>query len=253
MKTKLQLQSVTKTYSSSGKVVGEVSTDIKDCDLVTIVGPSGCGKTTLLRLIAGLIFPTTGKIFCDGVTVDGPSPDRVMMFQGYASFPWLTVRENVEFGLQLQGVPQRRRQNLVNSALKKLHISEQAGFYPNQISGGQQQRVALARTLVVNPNILLLDEPFGALDALTREKMQYQLLDLWHEYKTTILFVTHDIEEAIFLGRRIIVATSRPCQIWADLENPIVNCSNINVKLTDEFVDFEREINQKLREATLKS
>ena len=190
---------------------------VGDNDFVTILGPSGCGKSTLLRLVAGLDTPTTGRMLLDGKPVTRPGPDRGMVFQSYTLFPWLTVADNIAFGLREKGVPAAERARVVESWLTRVGLTSFAHHYPKQLSGGMQQRTAIARALANDPAILLLDEPFGALDNQTRALMQELLLGIWERERKTVLFVTHDIEEAIFLASRVLVMTARPGRIKADV------------------------------------
>ena len=215
-----------KTDGGSGTIVslGDVSFDVADGEFVSILGPSGCGKTTLLRIIAGLETQTSGDIIVNGETIGGPSPKRGMVFQEYSLFPWKTVIDNVSFGLRMQGVsaPQAREKAL--GYLELVGLSEFADSYPNALSGGMKQRVAIARALANEPDILLMDEPFGALDAQTRNNLQNELLRIWKEKKLTILFVTHSVDEAVYLSDKIIVLSERPAtikkEITVDLPKP---------------------------------
>ena len=244
----LVLKSISKVFNQDLDAVKEVSLTVEDNEFLVILGPSGCGKTTLLRIIAGLEEPTSGKVFLNGVEVKGPGPERGMVFQKYTSFPWLTVYQNVEFGLKIHNYPPPERRKIVKELLEQVGLWEFKDAYPDTLSGGQQQRVALARTLAVNPKILLLDEPFGALDAQTRTEMQLLLLDIWQRYKGTIIFVTHDIEEAIFLGQRLILSSPRPFQIKHELKIPFPYPRSLDLKTSPEFVKLEEEITLKLRQ-----
>ena len=196
------------------------SLEVPDNDFVTILGPSGCGKSTLLRLVAGLDRPTTGRIILNGKPVIGPGPDRGMVFQSYTLFPWLTVADNIAFGLREKGVAKEQRSEAVREWLERIGLTGFEHHYPKQLSGGMQQRTAIARALANEPAILLLDEPFGALDNQTRALMQELLLRVWERERKTVLFVTHDIEEAIFLGSRVLVMTARPGRAKALIDVP---------------------------------
>ncbi|MBZ4654502.1 MAG: ABC-type nitrate/sulfonate/bicarbonate transport system, ATPase component, partial [Peptococcaceae bacterium] len=200
---KLSIQNVSKVFGQGANRVTaleKTSFDVKAGEFVTILGPSGCGKSTILRIVAGLTETSSGQALLDGKEIKAPGADRGMVFQSYTLFPWLTVQKNIEFGLELKGIPKAEREK---TALHQLELIGLKGFenaYPQNLSGGMKQRVAIARALANNPEILLMDEPFGALDAQTRSIMQENLLNAWQETQKTILFVTHDVEEAIFLG-----------------------------------------------------
>lgn len=223
------------------------SISIGDNDFVTILGPSGCGKSTLLRLVAGLDTPTTGRIVLDGQPVHHPGPDRGMVFQSYTLFPWLTIAENVAFGLREKGVPVRERMEIVRQWLERVGLTSFANHYPKQLSGGMQQRTAIARALANNPAILLLDEPFGALDNQTRALMQELLLGIWERERKTVLFVTHDIEEAIFLASRVVVMTARPGRIKADIRVDLAYPRHYTLKTTPEFSAIKARLTEEIR------
>jgi ABC-type nitrate/sulfonate/bicarbonate transport system ATPase subunit len=191
----------------------DISLEIPDGHFACLVGPSGCGKSTLLRIMAGLLRPSEGVVRVGGRPVERPGADRGMVFQSYTLFPWLKVRENVEFGPRLQGVPRAARRQTSDALLREMGLQEFAGAYPKELSGGMQQRVAIARALANEPEVLLMDEPFGALDALTRASAQRFLTDVWEHHRRTIAFVTHDIEEAVYLGDTIYVMSPRPGRI----------------------------------------
>jgi NitT/TauT family transport system ATP-binding protein len=220
---------------------------IGDNDFVTILGPSGCGKSTLLRLVAGLDTPTAGRILLDGRAVHHPGPDRGMVFQSYTLFPWLTVAENVAFGLREKGVPVRERMETVRQWLERVGLTSFAHHYPKQLSGGMQQRTAIARALANNPAILLLDEPFGALDNQTRALMQELLLGIWERERKTVLFVTHDIEEAIFLASRVVVMSARPGRIKADIRIELPYPRHYTVKTSPEFSAIKARLTEEIR------
>ena len=213
----VQLENVTKGFSHPNgegiEVLEDVNLEIAEGEFVCMVGPSGCGKSTLINLIAGLEKPTSGRIKVGGVPVTGPGPDRVVVFQEAALFPWLTVRANVEFGLKMQGIPQQERRRVSTQYLKMVHLTRFADFYPHQLSGGMKQRVAIARALAMDPKILLMDEPFAALDAQTRHLLHKELLEIWQETRKTILFVTHNVREATVLGDKVLTISARPGRI----------------------------------------
>jgi NitT/TauT family transport system ATP-binding protein len=220
---------------------------IPDNDFVTIIGPSGCGKSTLLRLVAGLDQPTTGRILLNGIPVSQPGPDRGMVFQSYTLFPWLTVADNIAFGLREKGTPAHRRTAIVREWLVRIDLVSFEHHYPKQLSGGMQQRTAIARALANDPAILLLDEPFGALDNQTRALMQELLLDIWERERKTVLFVTHDIEEAIFLASRVVVMTARPGRIKADVRIDLPHPRRYTIKTSPEFSALKARLTEEIR------
>lgn len=209
-------QMVTKMYGTF-TAVQNVSMTFNEGEVVAFVGPSGCGKTTMLRMIAGLEAQTRGRITTYGKPVTGPGPDRGMVFQAYTSFPWLTARKNIEYGMKLDGVPAAQRRARADEMLKLVHLDNFANEYPANLSGGMKQRVAIARTLAQNPQILLMDEPFGALDAQVRWEMQEMMIEVIEREKKTVVVVTHDIEEAIYLADRIVFFTKNPGRIKEDI------------------------------------
>ena len=200
------------------KALEEVTLALEENEITVFVGPSGCGKTTMLRLIAGLEFPTRGRLTVFGQPISGPGPDRGMIFQAYTSFPWLTAQANVEYGMKILGVAKPERRQRAEDFLKLVHLENFADAYPASLSGGMKQRVALARTLAQNPRVLLMDEPFGALDAQVRWEMQELMIELIERERKTVVAVTHDIEEAIYLADRIVFFTRQPGRIKADLQ-----------------------------------
>lgn len=195
-----------------------LSLDVRQNEFVALLGPSGCGKSTLLNIVAGFETPTRGQILLDGTPITQPGPDRAVVFQDYALFPWLTVKGNLEFGMKNQRRSRSEREELVRTYTRLVRLEGFEDRYPRELSGGMRQRVALARVLVTTPRILLMDEPFGALDALTRHAMQRQLLDVWSVNRITVLFVTHSVEEALFLADRVVVLSGRPARILEILE-----------------------------------
>jgi ABC-type nitrate/sulfonate/bicarbonate transport system ATPase subunit len=232
--------------------VDALSLTVHDKEFVCIVGPSGCGKSTLLRVIAGLSRPQTGEVTLDGERVTAPGADRGMVFQSYTLFPWLTVQGNVEFGPRLSG---RSPEECAQVAHRYIDLVGLAGFehaYPKELSGGMQQRAAIARSLANDPEILLMDEPFGALDAQTRSLMQELLLRVWEQTHKTVLFVTHDIEEAILLADRIYVMTARPGRIKHEVRVPLPRPRTVAVLDSEGFIRLRREIYQSIREESLK-
>ncbi len=225
-----------------------ISMTVPDGEFRVIVGPSGCGKSTFLRLVAGLDWPSAGRLALDGADIDGPSRERGMVFQSYTLFPWLTVRGNIEFGPKLKGTPAAERRGIVE---RYVHLTGLRGFeeaYPRQLSGGMMQRVAIARALANDPEILLMDEPFGALDSQTRALMQELLLEVWGEAGKTVLFITHDIDEAIFLGDRVSVMSARPGRIKEEIEVNLPRPRSPDVLTAPEFIDIKRRITALIRE-----
>ena len=220
---------------------------VADNDFVTILGPSGCGKSTLLRMVAGLDTPTTGRILLDGKVITGPGADRGMVFQSYTLFPWLTVAENVAFGLRERGISQKERSNIAREWLEKVGLTSFASHFPKQLSGGMQQRTAIARALANDPKMLLLDEPFGALDNQTRALMQELLLGIWERERKTVIFVTHDIEEAIFLASRVVVMSARPGRIKADIPVDLPHPRHYTVKTSAAFSNLKARLTEEIR------
>ncbi|MFI8224435.1 ABC transporter ATP-binding protein [Pseudomonas sp. NPDC085632] len=220
----------------------EVSFEVPDQQFAVLVGPSGCGKSSLLYLTAGLAEPTSGEIYVGGQQVQGPGADRGMVFQSYTLFPWLTVRQNVEFGLKRRGMPAARRKEIVDYYVNEVGLGGFADNYAKQLSGGMMQRVAIARALANDPQILLMDEPFGALDSQTRLQMQQLLLRVWGNSKKTVLFVTHDIDEAILLGDRVYVMGAKPGRIKQILDVPIERPRSLDMVMERSFIDMKRQI-----------
>ena len=221
--------------------------DVAENDFVTILGPSGCGKSTLLRIVAGLDAPTSGEVLLDGRRIEGPGADRGMVFQSYTLFPWLTVIDNICFGLRERGVARVEQLAIANGFVAKVGLVGFEHHYPKQLSGGMQQRTAIARALANGPRILLMDEPFGALDHQTRELMQELLLGIWEAEKKTVLFVTHDIDEAVFMGSRVVVMSARPGRIKLDRAVPIAHPRHYSVKTTAAFSEMKAELTEQVR------
>ncbi len=245
----LQVDRLHKEFSSrQGKltVLKDINLQIAEGEFVCTIGVSGSGKSTLLRQIAGLDRPSSGEIRIDGQLVMGPGADRGMVFQQYTLYPWMTVQQNTEFGLKLQGVPQRLRREQASYYLSVVGLSKFAQMRPKQLSGGMQQRVAIARALASEPKVLLMDEPFGALDIHTRESMHAFMLDLWQRTKLTVLMITHDVEEAIFLSNRIYVLSSRPGTIKQEVKITLPE-REIRVKRTPEFQQHRDQLMALLR------
>jgi len=220
-------------------------------EFVSIVGPSGCGKSTLLNVVAGFTRPSEGHARLDGEEITGPGPDRGVVFQQYSLFPWLTVRGNVEYGLRARGLPRAERTRVADDLLARCGLSAFARHYPEQLSGGMRQRVGIVRALANEPRVLLLDEPFGALDAQTREVMQALLLDIWQRFRTTVLFITHDIEEAVFLSDRVCAMSARPGRILADLPVPLPRPRDHDMTRTGDGARLVGELRSLIRAESL--
>ncbi|MCW3840430.1 ABC transporter ATP-binding protein [Micromonospora yasonensis] len=242
---KISVQAVTKTFSLGRQTftaLDQVSLDIADNEFVTVVGPSGCGKSTLLNILAGLEEPTEGRAIVDGTPVSGPGPERGVIFQQYALFPWLTVRKNVEFGLRTARVPRAQRRERAEYFIRMVGLEDFADALPKMLSGGMRQRCAIARAYAVNPSILLMDEPFGALDALTRVKLQEQLLDTWSKEQRTVMFITHDVDEAVFLANRVVVMAARPGRIYDVIDVDLPYPRSEEFRLSPEFAALRNRV-----------
>jgi ABC-type nitrate/sulfonate/bicarbonate transport system ATPase subunit len=254
--TKLHIQDLSKVYRSGGHevvAIDEINLAIRNKEFATILGPSGCGKSTLLRIVAGLMRPTRGVVRLDGSAIGGPGRDRGMVFQSYTLFPWLTVMENIQFGLGLSGVPKAEQEQIAKAFVEKVGLRGFEEAYPKALSGGMKQRVAIARALANNPAILLLDEPFGALDAQTRSLMQELLTQVWEELHKTILFVTHDVEEAVFLSDRVFIMTARPGRIKAEIGIPLERPRSYELKASETFLTLKRQALTLIREEAIKA
>ncbi len=236
----ISVNDVSKVYEDGTVALKNVSFEVEKGEICSIIGPSGCGKSTLLLIIAGLIKPSDGHVKIDGRVVDKPRRDVALILQDYGLFPWKTVYDNIALGLRIRKIGRGEEKWIVNSLIERLGLRGFEKHYPKQLSGGMRQRVAIARALAIQPNILLMDEPFSSLDALTREKLQNFLLELWNERKMTVILVTHSIEEAVFLGRKIVVLTPRPGRVKTIIENP--SAGDVNYRWTEEFFERCREV-----------
>jgi ABC-type nitrate/sulfonate/bicarbonate transport system ATPase subunit len=250
--SKLVIDAVSRTFPGGRGHAPTVALEptslaIADRDFITILGPSGCGKSTLLRIVAGLDTPTSGRVLLDGAPVTGPGADRGMVFQSYTLFPWLTVRQNICFGLREKAVPQAQQDEIAAHYIERVGLTGFANHYPKMLSGGMQQRTAIARALANEPKILLLDEPFGALDNQTRGLMQELLLGIWEAEKKTVLFVTHDIEEAIFVAGRVAVMTARPGRIKREVAIDLPHPRHYTVKTTPAFSALKARLTEEIR------
>ncbi len=231
-------------------VFDHVSFDIHRREFITIIGPSGCGKSTFIRIAAGLDEATAGEMFVDGRPISGPGPDRGMVFQGYTLFPWRTVKQNVMFGLEMQGKSSSEAEGTAREWLEMVGLSRFEESYPHELSGGMKQRVAIARALAGNPKVLIMDEPFGALDALTRCKMQSYLLQIWKRVDITILFITHDLDEAIYLSDRILVLGVNPGGVREFIENPVPRPRTPEQFLSPEFLALKARLDHLIHAPT---
>lgn len=242
---RVKIDNVKKIFDSrNGEVVAlnGINLDIMENEFVTVVGPSGCGKSTLLNIIAGLTEPTSGKVYCDGKEVTDTGTERGVVFQQYALFPWLTVKGNVEFGLKMQGLKEKEIAERTAKYIKMVDLEDFTNHYPKELSGGMKQRVAIARAYAVNPSILLMDEPFGALDAQTRTQLQEELLELWAKEQKTCFFITHDVDEAIILSTKVIIMSARPGRIKEVVDINIPYPRNQETKMTPEFLEAKNYI-----------
>ena len=226
------------------------SLEVADNDFITVLGPSGCGKSTLLRIVAGLDFATTGKVLVDGTAVAGPGADRGMVFQSYTLFPWLTVRQNICFGLREKGIAQATQGEISEYFIQQVGLGGFDNHYPKMLSGGMQQRTALARALANDPKVLLMDEPFGALDHQTRELMQELLLSIWEKHNKTVLFVTHDIDEAIFMANRVVVMSARPGRIKHEERIDFAHPRDYRLKTMARFTEHKARLTEEIRVET---
>ena len=253
---KLRIEGVAKSFGgakgASIEALKPVDLDVETNDFVSILGPSGCGKSTLLRIVAGLERPTAGRVLLDGREIAGPGADRGMVFQSYTLFPWLSVADNIAFGPRERGVPAHERREIVERYVDRVGLKGFEDAWPRQLSGGMQQRTAIARALANDPAVLLLDEPFGALDNQTRALMQELLLGIWERDQKTVLFVTHDIEEAIFVAGRVLVVSARPGRIKADIAVDLPHPRPYTIKTTPKFVDLKARLTEEIRAEVLR-
>jgi NitT/TauT family transport system ATP-binding protein len=233
------------------EAVKSVSLDVQPGEFVSLIGPSGCGKSTLLNIVAGFVKPTSGETLLDGAPVTKPGSDRGVVFQQYSLFPWASVRKNVEFGLRMQGVPRMKRETTARTLLSLAGLLAFENHYPDQLSGGMKQRVGIVRALATSPQVLLMDEPFGALDAQTRVVMQEILTNMWQQFRISVLFITHDIEESIFLSDRIYVMTARPGRIKAEIRVPLARPRTVEMTDSPQFIELVQKLKGLIREESL--
>lgn len=257
---KLQVRNLNKWFSSRGggdlHVLADVNLDVYDGEFVSIVGASGCGKSTFLRIVDGLISAEVGELFLDGRRITKPGPDRSIVFQQDSLYPWRTAEENIRFGLEIQNIQQEELRSRCDRLIRLVGLDKFAKQYPHELSGGMRQRVNLARALAVQPQVLLMDEPFASLDAQTRELMQRELLKIWESQRATVIFVTHQIEEALYLSDRVVVFSSRPGSIKEIVDVPFSRPRDLSIKRQPEFVSrvdriwklIEEEVEAALRE-----
>ena len=243
----LSVRNLKKSFGPSGQehvVFDNVSFDIRRRQFISIIGPSGCGKSTFIRIAAGLDEATSGEILLDGKAISGPGPDRGMVFQGYTLFPWRTVKQNVMFGLEMRGKSSNTAEATAREWLDMVGLSRFEDSYPHELSGGMKQRVAIARALANEPRILIMDEPFGALDALTRCKMQSYLLQIWKKVDVTILFITHDLDEAVYLSDRILVLGVNPGGVREFIESPVPRPRTTEQLISPEFLSVKHRLDE---------
>jgi NitT/TauT family transport system ATP-binding protein len=233
------------------EAVSGISLDVKPGDFVTVIGPSGCGKSTLLNVVAGFVRPSDGVVRLDGAAIEGPGADRGVVFQQYSLFPWMTVRRNVEFGLKMQGMCASARESAARTLLGMAGLLSFENHYPDQLSGGMKQRVGIVRALATSPQVLLMDEPFGALDSQTRVVMQEILTNMWQQLKLSVLFITHDIEEAIFLSEKVYVMTARPGRIKAEVQIPLPRPRTPDMTASPTFLALVRQLKALIRDESL--
>ncbi|APW36485.1 sulfonate ABC transporter ATP-binding protein [Rhodoferax koreense] len=249
--SQLSIQGVSRVFETAKgqrtQALLPVDFNVNDNDFVTILGPSGCGKSTLLRIVAGLEHTSTGRVLLDGRPVDGPGADRGMVFQSYTLFPWLTIAQNIRFGLRERGMGEAQQKERSDYFMAKVGLRGFENHFPKQLSGGMQQRTAIARALANDPKILLLDEPFGALDNQTRVLMQELLLGIWELARKTVLFVTHDIDEAIFMANRVAVFSARPGRIKSDIAVNLPHPRHYTIKTSPEFMDLKARLTEEIR------
>jgi ABC-type nitrate/sulfonate/bicarbonate transport system ATPase subunit len=246
MKPILRIRGVERRFDST-LALQATDLDVAENDFITILGPSGCGKSTLLRIVAGLDHQTAGEVLLDGRRIEGPGADRGMVFQSYTLFPWLNVLDNVCFGLRERGLPRPQQLELAQGFIVQVGLKGFERHFPKQLSGGMQQRTAIARALANDPRMLLMDEPFGALDHQTRELMQELLLGIWERQRKTVLFVTHDIDEAVFMGSRVVVMSARPGRIKLQREVELPHPRHYSVKTTPAFAALKAELTEAVR------
>ena len=246
MTPRVSFQRVSRTFGLPGRddllALDRLDLDIADGEFITVVGPSGCGKSTAMNIAAGLLAPSSGQILVDGTPVQGPGPERGVIFQQYALFPWLSVRENVEFGLRIARMGKARRRETADYFMDLVGLRDFADSLPKTLSGGMKQRCAIARAYAVNPKILLMDEPFGALDALTRVQLQDRLLEAWRRERRTVMFITHDVDEAVYLASRVAIMAARPGRLQRIVDVGLPYPRTEDIRLSPEFAAIRNEV-----------
>jgi NitT/TauT family transport system ATP-binding protein len=250
----VEIRDVSVRFGSNGQMTeaaSRVSLDVKPGEFVSIIGPSGCGKSTLLNIVAGFIRPSDGEALLDGKAIGGPGADRGVVFQQYSLFPWMTVRKNVEFGLKMQGLGRNQRESAARSLLGMTGLLSFENHYPDQLSGGMKQRVGIVRALATSPQVMLMDEPFGALDSQTRAVMQEILTNMWQRLRISVLFITHDIDEAVFLSDRIYVMTARPGRVKSEIVVPLPRPRTPEMTATPQFAAVVGTLRSLIREESL--
>ena len=242
---KIRFENVGRVFGSASgtfTALQNFNLDVYDGEFITVVGPSGCGKSTAMNIVAGLLEVSSGRCLVDGEAISGPGPDRGVIFQQYALFPWLSVRDNVEFGLKLKGLGREERRRIAAHYIDLVGLSDFADALPKMLSGGMKQRCAIARAYAVNPKVLLMDEPFGALDALTRVRMQEQLLETWSKERRTVMFITHDVDEAVYLANRVIVMAARPGRLQEVIDVDLPYPRTEDIRLSPEFAEIRNKV-----------
>ncbi|SFG70072.1 ABC transporter ATP-binding protein [Sporolactobacillus nakayamae] len=252
---KLIISNLSKTFKQKERKIqalSDINLEVKDKEFVSILGASGCGKSTLLRIIGGLETPSTGIVSINGSEISEPGADRGMVFQSYTLFPWLTVQKNIEFGMREKGIQVKEREKIAKEYIEIVGLQGFENVYPKALSGGMKQRVAIARALANDPEVILLDEPFGALDMQTRSLMQELLLDVWQKSQKTVILVTHDIDEAIFMADRVVVMESRPGKIKEIINVAFPRPRDYHIKTTEQFLSYKAQAVELIRSETLK-
>jgi NitT/TauT family transport system ATP-binding protein len=237
--------------NTSVQALERVSLNVQSGEFVSLIGPSGCGKSSLLGILAGFVKPSSGKATLNGVRIEKPGPERGVVFQQYSLLPWLSVRQNVEFGLRMSHTPKSERERVARGLLSLAGLSAFENHYPDQLSGGMKQRIGIVRALATNPRVLLMDEPFGALDTQTRSVMQEILTDMWQKFRISVFFITHDIEESIFLSDRVYVMTARPGRIKAEIKVPLPRPRTAAMTSSPEFIELVQLLKRLIRDESL--